>query len=49
MGKVSERYLLPTLDIIMNIKDKDNKTAVLNIEFSHKGDMLAISYDNARS
>ncbi|CAD8183513.1 unnamed protein product [Paramecium pentaurelia] len=49
MGKVSERYLLPSLDIIMNIKDKDNKTPVLNIEFSHKGDMLAISYDNARS
>lgn len=49
MGKVSERYLLPSLDIIMNIKDKEMKTPVLNIEFSHKGDMLAISYDNARS
>lgn len=33
----------------MNIKDKDTKTPVLNIEFSHKGDMFAISYDNSRS
>jgi hypothetical protein len=32
----------------MNIKDKDNKTPVLSVEFSVKGDLLAISYDNAR-
>lgn len=49
MGKVSERYQLPSLEILMNIKDKDTKTPVLNIEFSHKGDMFAISYDNSRS
>lgn len=33
----------------MSIKDKDTKTPVLNIEFSTKGDLLAISYDNAKS
>jgi polygalacturonase len=33
----------------MSIKDKDTKTPVLSIEFSAKGDMLAISYDNAKS
>lgn len=50
MGKMSERYQLPSLDIQMTIKDKENnKTPVLNIEFSLKGDMIAISYDNARS
>jgi hypothetical protein len=49
MGKMSERYQLPTLDILMSIKDKDTKTPVLSIEFSAKGDMIAISYDNAKS
>jgi hypothetical protein len=49
-GKVgSERYQLPTLDIVMNIKDKDTKTPVLSVEFSGRGDLLAISYDNAKS
>ena len=49
MGKMSERYQLPSLDILMNMKDKDTKTPVLSIEFSSRGDMLAISYDNAKS
>ena len=49
LGKASERYLLPSLDILMSIKDKETKTAVLSIEFSAKGDMLAISYDNAKN
>lgn len=49
MGKITDRYQLPSLDILMSIKDKDTKTPVLSIEFSAKGDMLAISYDNAKS
>lgn len=49
MGKLSERYELPSLELLMSIKDKELKTPVLNIEFSLKGDMLAISYDNAKS
>jgi hypothetical protein len=49
MGKGGDRYTLPSLDILMSIKDKDTKTPVLNIEFSAKGDLLAISYDNAKS
>jgi len=40
---------LPSLDTLISIKDKDNKSAVLNIEFSGKGEMLAISYDNSKS
>ena len=46
---MAEKYQLPALDIVMSIKDKDTKTPVLNIEFSAKGDLLAISYDNAKS
>ena len=49
MGKITDRYQLPSLDILMSIKDKDTKTPVLSIEFSARGDMLAISYDNAKS
>jgi hypothetical protein len=49
LGKVNERYQLPSLDILMSIKDKETKTAVLSIEFSGRGDLLAISYDNAKN
>jgi WD40 repeat protein len=48
-AKTQERYSLPSLDMLMSIKDKDTKTPVVNIEFSPKGDMLAISYDNAKT
>ena len=34
---------------MMSIKDNNTKSPVLNIEFSSKGDILAISYDNSRS
>jgi len=49
MGKITDRYQLPTLDILLPIKDKETKTPVLSVEFSAKGDMLAISYDSAKS
>lgn len=48
MGKVSKRYQLPTLDYLMQIKDKDSRTAVLSVEFSAKGDMMAVSYDHGK-
>ncbi len=40
-------------DIILNtdpfvIKDKETKTPILNIEFSLKGDLMAVSYDNLK-
>jgi hypothetical protein len=33
----------------MTYKEKDQKTAILNIEFSQTGDMLAVSFDNTKS
>ena len=49
-GKLSEKYEQPTLKLLDGeIRDKSSPgTAVLNIEFSAKGEMLAVSYDNAR-
>ena len=40
---------MPSLNLLTNIKDNSAKTPVLNMEFSTKGEMLAVSYDNARS
>jgi hypothetical protein len=47
---LSEKYEQPTLKLLDGeIRDKTSPgTAVLNIEFSAKGEMLAVSYDNAR-
>lgn len=42
-GNNSE-YVKPSLDFLMSIKEKENKTPVLSIEFSSKGKILAISY-----
>lgn len=49
MGKITDRYQLPTLELLMSIKDKETKAPVLSVEFSAKGDMLAISYDSSKS
>lgn len=46
MGKLAEKYEPPSLDCL-NIMN-DGKTAVLNIEFSSKGDLMAASFDNSR-
>ena len=37
-------YVLPEFDVIQTIKDKDSKTLILNIEFSARGDLMAVSY-----
>ena len=42
-----------TFDVSLNVdpfvlKDKETKTAVLNISFSVKGDLMAVSYDNLK-
>ena len=39
-----EEYQKPTLDVKMS--PKESKAAILAIRFSHKGDFIAISYDN---
>jgi hypothetical protein len=43
-GTYMEEYQPPTLDVL--ISPKESKAAVLAIQFSFKGDFLAISYDN---
>lgn len=39
-------YVLPSFEVIQTIKDKDSKTLILNIEFSARGDLMAVSYGN---
>ncbi|EGR29518.1 PH domain protein [Ichthyophthirius multifiliis] len=46
MGKLAEKYEPPSLDCL-NIMN-DGKTAVLNIQFTQKGDFMAASFDNSR-
>jgi len=43
-GTYMEEYQKPTLDVKMS--PKESKAAILAIRFSHKGDFIAISYDN---
>eukprot|EP00330_Aristerostoma_sp_ATCC50986_P003630 CAMPEP_0114589798 /NCGR_PEP_ID=MMETSP0125-20121206/12168_1 /TAXON_ID=485358 ORGANISM="Aristerostoma sp., Strain ATCC 50986" /NCGR_SAMPLE_ID=MMETSP0125 /ASSEMBLY_ACC=CAM_ASM_000245 /LENGTH=91 /DNA_ID=CAMNT_0001786889 /DNA_START=1724 /DNA_END=1999 /DNA_ORIENTATION=- len=45
-GRVSDAYVPPTLE--PEWTNKDNKTPVLNIEFSARGDMMAVSFDNEK-
>lgn len=47
-GKLNEKYEVPKMNFSKNLNDKAT-TAVLNIEFSSKGEMLAVSYDNAKN
>jgi len=49
VGKFSDKFDLSNLDLLMHIREKGSKTSVLCIEFSSKGEMLAVSYDNSHS
>jgi len=37
-------YIMPSLNQVMMHKRKDSSNAILAIEFSAKGEMLAVSY-----
>lgn len=47
-GNAGMKFSKPEMDVKQNIKDKETKTAVLNIEFSSHGDLMAVSYDNLK-
>lgn len=38
----------PGLELMLSISDSEAKTSVLSIEFSKKGDLMAVSYDNQK-
>jgi WD40 repeat protein len=47
-GNAGTKYSRPEMDIKQTIKEKETRTAVLNIEFSSSGDFMAASYDNLK-
>ncbi len=40
-------FIIIIADILWIEQDKTSRTPILNIEFSKRGEMLAVSYDNA--
>ena len=47
-GTAGSKFSRPDMDIKQTIKDKETRTAVLNMEFSSSGDYMAASYDNQK-
>lgn len=41
---LKKEYIMPSLNQVMIHKKKDSSNAILAIEFSSKGEMLAVSY-----
>jgi WD40 repeat protein len=45
-GRFGAKGERPGLELMLSISDSEAKTSVLSIEFSKKGDLMAVSYDN---
>lgn len=47
-GKFGGKVERPGLELVLSISDTETKTSVLGIEFSKRGDLMAVSYDNQK-